>query len=73
MKHAETGYERRLKATKRQRFLTEMDTVVPWARLLAVEEAQPKLISRGGRPSFPAETMLRIHFMQQCLPCPTRA
>ena len=63
---AETGYERRPKATKRQRFLSEMDTVMPWARLLAVvEAAQPKMTARGGRPSFPAETMLRIHFMQQ--------
>ena len=63
---AETGYERRPKATKRQRFLAEMDTVIPWPRLLAVvEAAQPRMTLRGGRPSFPAETMLRIHFMQQ--------
>jgi IS5 family transposase len=63
---AETGYERRPKATKRQRFLADMDTVIPWPRLLAVvEAAQPRMTSRGGRPSFPAETMLRIHFMQQ--------
>ena len=63
---AETGYERRPKATKRQRFLSEMDTVIPWSRLLAVvDAAQPKMTVRGGRPSFPAETMLRIHFMQQ--------
>jgi IS5 family transposase len=63
---AETGYERRLKATKRQRFLAEMDAVIPWSRLLAVvDAAQPKMTARGGRPPFPAETMLRIHFMQQ--------
>jgi IS5 family transposase len=63
---AETGYERRPKATKRQRFLSQMDTVIPWSRLLAVvDAAQPKMTVRGGRPSFPAETMLRIHFMQQ--------
>jgi IS5 family transposase len=63
---AETGYERRPKATKRQRFLAEMESVIPWSRLLSVvEAAQPKMTSRGGRPSFPAETMLRIHFMQQ--------
>jgi IS5 family transposase len=29
-----------------------------------VGAAQPKMTARGGRPSFPAETMLRIHFMQ---------
>ena len=63
---AETGYERRPKTTKRQRFLSEMDAVIPWSRLVGVvEAAQPKMTSRGGRPPFPAETMLRIHFMQQ--------
>lgn len=63
---AESGYARRPKPTKRQRFLTEMDAVMPWARLIAlVEPVQPKLGARGGRASFPAETMLRIPFMQQ--------
>ena len=63
---AETGYERRPKATKRQRFLAEMDAVIPWSCLLAVvNAAQPKMTARGGRPPFAAETMLRIHFMQQ--------
>jgi IS5 family transposase len=63
---AETGYERRAKVTKRQQFLAEMDQVIPWSRLLAVvEAAQPKMTARGGRPPFPADTMLRIHFMQQ--------
>jgi hypothetical protein len=73
---AETGYERRPKATKRQRFLSQMDTVIPWSRLLAVvDAAQPKMTVRGGRPSFPAETMLRIHFMpcSSGSPCPIPA
>lgn len=62
----ETGYERRPKATKRQRFSQPMDAVIPWSRLVAVvEAAQPKMAERGGRRPFPAETMLRIHFMQQ--------
>jgi len=63
---AETGYERRPKTTKRQRFLTEMDAVIPWARLTAlVDPVQPKMTARGGQISYSAETMLRIHFMQQ--------
>jgi IS5 family transposase len=63
---AETGYERRPKLTKRQQFLNEMDAVMPWARLTAlVEPVQPKKTARGGQVSYPAETMLRIHFMQQ--------
>ena len=63
---AETGYERRPKTTKRQRFLTEMDAVIPWARLTTlVDPVQPKMTARGGQISYAAETMLRIHFMQQ--------
>jgi IS5 family transposase len=63
---AETGFERRSKLTKRQRFLNEMDLVMPWAELVSlVSPVQPKLGPRGGRVPFPAETMLRIHFMQQ--------
>jgi len=63
---AETGYERRPKTTKRQRFLTEMDAAIPWDRLTAlVDPVQPKMTARGGQISYSAETMLRIHFMQQ--------
>ena len=63
---AETGFERRSKLTKRQRFLNEMDAVMPWAQLVSLaSKAQPKPGPRGGRVPFPAETMLRIHFMQQ--------
>ena len=43
-----------------------MDAVVPWQRLVAlVEEVQPKPSARGGQRPYSAETMLRIHFMQQ--------
>jgi transposase, IS5 family len=62
----ETGYEKRPKVTKRQKFLTEMDVVMPWAPLCAViEPFYPKATDKGGRPPPPLETMLRIHFMQQ--------
>lgn len=63
---AENGYERRSKPTKRQRFLAEMEAVIPWARLVALASpAQPQRSARGGRKAFAVETMLRIHFMQQ--------
>jgi IS5 family transposase len=62
----ETGFEKRPKVTKRRRFLSEMDAVMPWARLCAViEPFYPKATDKGGRPTPPLETMLRIHFMQQ--------
>jgi IS5 family transposase len=52
------------KQTRREKFLTEMDKVVPWARLSAlIEPVYPK--GKGGRPPYALEKMLRIHFMQQ--------
>lgn len=51
------------KQTRRERFLAEMDRLVPW-KVLAdlVEPHYPKGV--GGRPAWPLEVMLRIHFMQ---------
>jgi IS5 family transposase len=54
------------KRTKRERFLTQMEAVVPWRALIAlIEPCYPKTGSKGGRPPYPLETMLRIHLMQQ--------
>jgi IS5 family transposase len=54
------------KQTRRELFLAEMDTVVPWTRLLAlIAPHYPKAGPKGGRPPMPLETMLRIHLMQQ--------
>jgi IS5 family transposase len=51
--------------TRRERFLSEMDAVVPWERLLGlVEPHYPKAGSKGGRPPMPLETMLRVYFLQ---------
>ena len=52
------------KQTRRDKFLTEMDKVIPWARLSAlIEPVYPK--GTGGRPPYALETMLRIQFIQQ--------
>ncbi|RYH07251.1 IS5/IS1182 family transposase, partial [Tropicimonas sp. IMCC6043] len=38
------------KRTRREQFLTEMDAVVPWRRLLAlIEPHYPKARPKGGR------------------------
>jgi IS5 family transposase len=43
-----------------------MEAVVPWKALIDLIEPQyPKAGSKGGRPAYPLETMLRIHLMQQ--------
>lgn len=50
--------------TKRQRFLAEMDKLVPWPRLLsAIEPYYPK--GKRGRPPIGLECMLRIYFLQR--------
>ena len=54
------------KRTKRQRFLAEMEAVVPWKALLElIKPYYPKTSSKGGRPPYPLATMLRIHLLQQ--------
>ena len=64
---ATTGFELVTKRTRKRVFLDEMNLVVPWTEL--VNLIQPFASSgtgpKGGRPSFPVETMLRIHFLQQ--------
>jgi len=62
----ENGFEYRPKKTRKQIFLEQMDQVIPWAELVAlITPHAPKPGSRGGRPAFAVETMLRIHFLQQ--------
>ena len=58
------------KQTKREKFLSEMDAVVPWAALIALIEPHcPKASKKGGRPPYPLATMLRIHLLQQGCGC----
>ena len=64
MKQQSLGLGQSGKRTRRREFLGEMERVVPWSELVAL--VLPYLPEgRRGRPPFPAEAMLRIHFMQQ--------
>ena len=61
---AEAESQGKKRVTRRQRFLTEMESVVPWPRLLAaIEPYYPK--GERGRPPIGLERMLRIYFLQQ--------
>ena len=51
------------KRTRRERFLAEMDQVIPWRRLIGLIEPHYKKPGRGRRP-LNLETMLRIYFLQ---------
>jgi IS5 family transposase len=62
---ANGDFEQFRKPTRRERFLAEMDKVVPWAELTAViEPFYPKARPTGGRPTAGLERMLRIHCLQ---------
>ena len=54
------------KQTKREKFLSEMEVVVPWQALIdLIEPHYPKTSKKGGRPPYPLAVMLRIHLLQQ--------
>jgi IS5 family transposase len=61
---SQVEYAGKKKQTRRDRFLAEMEQVVPWARL--VERLRP-LYPKGerGRPPSGLERMLRLYFVQQ--------
>ena len=61
---ASAAWSRKGKVTRRERFLAEMDAVIPWRRLLKLIEPH---YHRGktGRVPHDLERMLRIYFMQQ--------
>ena len=62
---AEVSFERYRKPTRRERFLDEMNRVVPWADLAAtIAPVYPKA-EGPGRPPVGVERMLRLHCLQQ--------
>src|ERR1700689_4464806 len=60
---ASVAWEKKGKVTRRERFLAEMDPVIPWARLLALIEPHYPKAGNGTQPK-PMKQMLRIYFMQ---------
>lgn len=61
---ASLAYENKKKKTRREKFLEEMDQVIPWNELVEViRKYYPR--AGNGRQPMPLERMLRIYFMQQ--------
>src|SRR5438309_544846 len=61
---SQAEYAGKKKQTRRDRFLAEMEEVVPWARLVErLRSFYPK--GERGRPPIGLERMLRIYFLQQ--------
>lgn len=62
---ASLAFDAKKKRTRREKFLAEMEQVVPWNELLAVIEPHYPKAGRRGRPPVALTTMLRIYFLQQ--------
>jgi len=61
---SDLGYNHKKKTTRKERFLSEMNEILPWKQLLKpILKNYPK--PGNGRRPIPAETMLRLYFMQQ--------
>jgi IS5 family transposase len=61
---ASAAWNRKGKVTRRERFLAEMNAVIPWSRLL--ERIEPYYHQGAtGRHPHDLERMLRIYFLQQ--------
>ena len=61
---SQAEYAGKKKQTRRDKFLGEMEQVVPWARLVArLQPFYPK--GERGRPPVGLERMLRLYFLQQ--------
>ena len=61
---AALAFANKKKKTRREKFLEEMEQVVPWAKLIRVIERHYPRAGKG-RPPLGLEKMLRIYFLQQ--------
>ncbi len=61
---AGVAYTQKKKQTKRERFLAEMDAVIPWMELLALIAPHYPKAGRGRQP-LPMAVLLRVYFLQQ--------
>jgi len=58
-------YAAKKRQTRREKFLGEMECVVPWPRLIALIEPHYPRSGRVGRPPIGVSRMLRMYFLQQ--------
>lgn len=61
----EASFEQYRKPTRRERFLVEMERVIPWGELAAVIEPYYPKAEGPGRPPVGVERMVRLHCLQQ--------
>ena len=61
---ADLEYAQKKLLTRREKFLNEMEPVIPWAKLIALIEPHYPKSGRQGRQPKGLEIMFRIHCMQ---------
>ncbi|MDN8617698.1 transposase, partial [Variovorax ginsengisoli] len=62
---ASAEYAMKKKRTRREKFLADMERVVPWSRLIAVIEPLYPTRGRVGRQPIGVSRMLRMYCLQQ--------
>jgi IS5 family transposase len=62
---ASLEYAGKKRQTRREKFLGEMERVVPWSALCGLIEPHYPRSGRVGRPPIGVERMLRMYFLQQ--------
>ena len=62
---ASAEYAMKKKRTRREKFLAEMERIVPWSRLIGVIEPLYPKSGRVGRPPIGVPKMLRMYCLQQ--------
>jgi IS5 family transposase len=60
---AEAEYAAKMRTTRREAFLQQMDRLVPWPELEA-RNAPRHAKGNQGRPPYPLSVMLRVHCLQ---------
>jgi len=59
-----TGFEKYRKQTRKEKFLGEMEQIIPWKELCEIIEPYYPKPQGAGRKPIGLERMLRIHFLQ---------
>ena len=60
---AEAEYDHKRRKTRREKFLEEMEMLLPWKKLEAKIKRHYHR-NKTGRPPYPLSVMLRIHCLQ---------
>ena len=63
---SEAEFSGKKRVTRRERFLSEIERVIPWQKLLDVIAPHYRKGGKTGRPSIPLERLLRMYLVQQC-------